>query len=120
MQKQHSNVLNDCMDSENDSSCDPRISESTSLSGGRVVHSNKKQKAKRKNSNVFTLRKRKLSENEALVNMTKNSRSNTEKSIVQQTMDCQSVLNLMHFYCHLKTHQLTVAIFRQCSFTTNP
>ena len=76
MQRQRS-VLNDCMDSESDSSCDPRISEFTSLLGGRVLHSKKKQKEK-KNYKVLTLRKRNLSENEALVNMTKNRRNNTE------------------------------------------
>ena len=40
----------------------------------------RKNKKRKKNYNVLTLRKRNLSENEALVNMTKNRRNNTKNS----------------------------------------
>ena len=66
--------------SESDSSCNFRISESTSLSGATVASINKKLKAKRKHSNVLAAKKRNHSANEACENMTKNSRNNTKKS----------------------------------------
>ena len=82
MQRQHSNVLNTSIYSESGSSCNSRISESTSsLCTTKIIgHGSKKQKAKRKHSNVLASRKRNLSDTEALEHLTKNSRNNTENS----------------------------------------
>ena len=82
MQRQHSNVSNDSKYSESESSCNSTISESTSLSGAAKIigHGSKKQKTKRKHSNVLASRKINLSDNEALENLTKNSTNNTENS----------------------------------------
>ena len=80
MQRQNLNVPKDGIYSESDSSCNSRISESTSLSGAAVASINKKLKAKRKHSNVLAAKKRNHSANEACENMTKKSRNNTEKS----------------------------------------
>ena len=80
MQRQNLNVPKDGIYSESDSSCNSRISESTSLSGATVASINNKLKAKRKHSNVLAAKKRNHSANEACENMTKNSRNDTEKS----------------------------------------
>ena len=80
MQRQNLNLPKDGIYSESDSSCNSRISESTSLSGATVASINKKLKAKRKHSNVLAAKKRNHSANEACENMTKKSRNNTEKS----------------------------------------
>ena len=50
--RQHSNVLNDNMNSENERSCESKIGHSTSLSGAAAVHSNKKRRMQRQHSNV--------------------------------------------------------------------
>ena len=50
--RQHSKLLNDDVNSESESSCDSKISHSTSWSGAKVVHSNKKRRMQRQNLNV--------------------------------------------------------------------
>ena len=50
--KRHHSVLNDNMNSESESSCESKISHSTSLPGAQSVHSNKKQRMQRHHSNV--------------------------------------------------------------------
>ena len=45
-------LLNDDVNSESESSCDSKISHSTSWSGAKVVHSNKKRRMQRQNLNV--------------------------------------------------------------------
>ena len=50
--RQHSKLLNDDVSSESESSCDSKISHSTSWSGAKVVHSNKKRRMQRQNLNV--------------------------------------------------------------------
>ena len=77
---------NDSKYSESESSCNSRISESTSLSGATKIigHGSENQKTKRKHSTVLASRKINLSDhlsdNEALENLTKNSTNNTENS----------------------------------------
>ena len=51
--RQHSNVLNDDLDSESESSCESKIGHSKSLSGAQAGHSNKKRKMQRQHSDVY-------------------------------------------------------------------
>ena len=50
--RQHSKLLNDDVNSESESTCDSKISHSTSWSGAKGVHGNKNQKMQRQNLNV--------------------------------------------------------------------
>ena len=128
MQRQNLNVPKDGTGiySESDSSCNSRISESTSLSGATVASMNKKLKAKRKHSNVLAAKKRNHSANDARENMTKNSRNNTEKSYSTKENGMPEGLkfdaflppsqNLPANSPHIdipETHQLKVAVFTQ-------
>ena len=81
MQRQNLNVPKEGIYNESDCSCNSRISESTSLSGATVVSINKRFEAKRKQSNLLAAKKRNRSANEACESMTKNSRTNIEKSL---------------------------------------
>ena len=45
--RQHSNVLNDDMNSESESSCESKIGHFSSLTGAEDVHNNKKQRIHR-------------------------------------------------------------------------
>ena len=141
MQRQHSNVPDASIYSESGISCNSRINKSTSLSHATktIGHGTKKQKAKRKHSNVIPSRKRNLSANEELEKLTEISRNNTEKSyfttenkmpeglkfvaffyrllkahqLTSHTLTYQSVLSLIHLFQIHKTHQLNVAVSRQ-------
>ena len=50
--RRHSKLLNEDVNSESESTCDSRISHSTSWSGAKVVHGNKKRRKQRQNLNV--------------------------------------------------------------------